>query len=392
MPIINRMAELHDEITGWRREFHANPELLYDVHQTAKSVKEKLLSFGCDEVVSGIGKTGVVAIIKGARGGNGGVIGLRADMDALPIHELSDKPWASRAAGIMHACGHDGHTSMLLGAAKYLAETRNFAGNVALIFQPAEEGGAGGKAMVEDGMMERFGITEVYGMHNLPGLDIGKFAICPGAITAATDEFDIKITGHGGHAAMPHLSVDPVFTAARIITGIQSIVSRGSNPLNSLVITVTRVNGGTAYNVIPNEVMLNGTIRSLDGDTRDYAKAQLAKVACGIADAHSAKAEVAIRAGYPVTFNHQAQTDSAGRAAKLISGDERVDMDASPMMGGEDFSFMLEARPGAFIFMGNGDTAGLHHAEYDFNDSAIPHGCSYWAKLVETVMNSDASD
>ncbi len=392
MPIINRMAELHDEITGWRREFHANPELLYDVHQTAKSVKEKLLSFGCDEVVSGIGKTGVVAIIKGAKGGNGGVIGLRADMDALPIHELSDKPWASRAAGIMHACGHDGHTSMLLGAAKYLAETRNFAGNVALIFQPAEEGGAGGKAMVEDGMMERFGITEVYGMHNLPGLDIGKFAICPGAITAATDEFDIKITGHGGHAAMPHLSVDPVFTAARIITGIQSIVSRGSNPLNSLVITVTKVNGGTAYNVIPNEVMLNGTIRSLDGNTRDYAKAQLAKVASGIADAHSAKAEVAIRAGYPVTFNHQTQTDSAGRAAKLISGDERVDMGASPMMGGEDFSFMLEARPGAFILVGNGDTAGLHHAEYDFNDSAIPHGCSYWARLVETVMNSDAND
>ncbi len=390
MPIVNRRAELQDEITGWRREIHANPELLYDVHQTAKSVKEKLLSFGCDEVASGIGKTGVVAIIRGAKGENGKVIGLRADMDALPIHELTDKPWASKAAGVMHACGHDGHTSMLLGAAKYLAETRNFEGSVAVIFQPAEEGGAGGKAMVEDGMMERFGITEVYGMHNLPGLDIGKFAICSGAITAATDEFDIKIVGHGGHAAMPHLTVDPVFAAARIITGIQSIVSRGCNPLDSLVISVTKVNGGTAFNVIPNEVVLNGTIRSLDGDTREYAKVQLHKVASAIADAHSARAEVEIRAGYPVTFNHESQTDTAGRTAKLISGDERVDMNTSPMMGGEDFSYMLEARPGAFIFMGNGDTAGLHHAEYDFNDSAIPHGCSYWVKLVETVMNSDA--
>ena len=387
MPIVNRMAELQDEITEWRRDFHSNPELLYDVHETARSVEEKLLAFGCDEVVTGIGKTGLVGIIKGTKGDNGKVIGLRADMDALPIHEETNKPWASKTDGKMHACGHDGHTSMLLGAAKYLAETRNFEGSVAVIFQPAEEGGAGGKAMVDDGMMDRFAITEVYGMHNLPGMDVGNFSMCSGAIMAATDEFNVKITGRGGHAAMPHLSIDPIVVAAQVITGVQSIVSRGLSPLDSLVISITKIHAGNAHNVIPSEVLLNGTIRSLDADVRDYACKRFREVVEGIALANETEAQVDIRRGYPVTFNHENETQTAGSVAALISGEDRVEMNALPTLGGEDFSYMLEARPGAFIFMGNGDTAGLHHPEYDFNDDAIPHGCSYWVKLVETVMN-----
>ena len=387
MPIVNRMAELQDEITEWRRDFHSNPELLYDVHETARSVEEKLLAFGCDEVVTGIGKTGLVGIIKGTKGDNGKVIGLRADMDALPIHEETNKPWASKTDGKMHACGHDGHTSMLLGAAKYLAETRNFEGSVAVIFQPAEEGGAGGKAMVDDGMMDRFAITEVYGMHNLPGMDVGNFSMCSGAIMAATDEFNVKITGRGGHAAMPHLSIDPIVVAAQVITAVQSIVSRGLSPLDSLVISITKIHAGNAHNVIPGEVLLNGTIRSLDADVREYACKRFREVVEGIALANETEAQVDIRRGYPVTFNHENETQTAGSVAALISGEDRVEMNALPTLGGEDFSYMLEARPGAFIFMGNGDTAGLHHPEYDFNDDAIPHGCSYWVKLVETVMN-----
>jgi len=391
MPIVNRMAELQDEITQWRRDFHSNPELLYDVHQTAKTVEEKLRSFGCDEVVSGIGKTGVVGVIRGSKGDNGKVIGLRADMDALPINEQTNKPWASKIKGKMHACGHDGHTSMLLGAAKYLAETRNFEGSVAVIFQPAEEGGAGGKAMVEDGMMDRFAITEVYGLHNIPGMDVGSFGIRPGPMMAATDEFDIKVIGRGGHAAMPHLTIDPIVISAQIITGLQSIVSRGKDPLHSLVISVTKLDAGTAYNVISNEARLGGTIRSLDKEIREFACEQVGKVAEGIAAAHSATVKVEVRRGYPLTFNHADETVVAGTVAGLISGENNVDMNVQPTMGGEDFSYMLEARPGAFIFMGNGDTAGLHHPEYDFNDDAIPHGCSYWVKLVETVMSSHAA-
>ncbi len=389
MPIVNRMAEMQDEITRWRRDFHSNPELLYDVFETARAVEEKLIAFGCDEVVTGIGKTGVVAIIKGKKGDNGKVLGLRADMDALPIEEETGKPWSSKNAGKMHACGHDGHTSMLLGAAKYLAETRNFEGSVAVIFQPAEEGGAGGKAMVDDGMMDKFSITEVYGLHNLPGLDIGSFAIRSGPIMAATDEFDITIAGRGGHAAMPHLSVDPVVIAAQVVTGIQTIVSRGNDPLKSLVISVTKINAGSTHNVIPNEVKLGGTIRSLDSDVRDFAGKQLEKVVSGITKANNGEAVVKIKRGYPVTFNHEDETQIAGKVAGMIGGVENVDMDVLPTMGGEDFSYMLEARPGAFIFMGNGDTAGLHHPKYDFNDDAIAHGCSYWIKLVETIMSGD---
>ncbi|MEM9330498.1 MAG: M20 aminoacylase family protein [Pseudomonadota bacterium] len=386
MPIINRMAELHDEITEWRREFHSNPELQYDVFQTAASVEEKLKAFGCDEVVSGIGRTGVVGIIHGRDRGSGHVVGFRADMDALPIKEATGKPYKSKTEGKMHACGHDGHTAMLLGAAKYLAETRNFNGSVAVIFQPAEEGGAGGKAMVDDGLMDRFGIKEVYGMHNLPGLPVGEFAINSGAVMAATDEFRITVTGRGAHAAMPHEGIDPLVTASQIIIGIQTIVARNLDPFEPLVVSATQVHGGTAFNVIPDAVEIVGTIRSLSSESRAYAKVRLKEICEGIAS--SARATVSINhiEGYPVTYNHAEETDKAAEIAKLVAGDGKVDTKKEATMGGEDFSYMLLERPGAFIFMGNGDTAGLHHPEYDFNDEAIPHGTSYWAKLAENLM------
>ncbi len=386
MPIVNRMAELHNEITEWRREIHQNPELMYDVHQTAATVAEKLEEFGCDEVVTGIGRTGVVGIIHGRTQDSGHCVGMRADMDALPITEIRDIPHKSKVEGKMHACGHDGHTAMLLGAAKYLAETRNFDGTVAVIFQPAEEGGAGGKAMCDDKMMERFGINEVYGMHNLPGLDVGEFAIRPGPIMAGTDEFIIKITGKGAHAAMPHLGMDPIFIGSQVVVGLQAIVSRNLSPLDSLVVTVTKFNAGTAMNVIPETVELAGTIRSLTRESRDFAISRLKEVTNGICSANSATASIEIKDGYPVTTNHDAETDKAVKVAELIAGQDNVDPKREPTMGGEDFSYMLLERPGAFIFVGNGDTAGLHHPEYDFNDEAIPYGTSYWAKLAETLM------
>ncbi|MEM7069600.1 MAG: M20 aminoacylase family protein [Pseudomonadota bacterium] len=386
MPIINRMAELHEEITEWRREIHANPELQYDVFDTAENVAEKLRSFGCDVVETGIGKTGVVGIIRGKNSESGRVVGMRADMDALPIEEATDKPYKSNNPGKMHACGHDGHTAMLLGAAKYLAETRNFDGSVAVIFQPAEEGGAGGKAMVDDGMMERFGIQEVYGMHNLPGLPVGEFAIRSGAIMAATDEFRITVNGKGAHAAMPHQGVDPVVTASQIVIGIQTLVSRNLDPMEPLVVSVTKINGGTAFNVIPDAVEVVGTVRSLSQEARDFAVKRLKEISSGIAASAGASVDVNYIEGYPVTFNHEAETAKAVDVATTVAGAERVEDNKQATMGGEDFSYMLQARPGAFIFVGNGDTAGLHHPEYDFNDDVIPHGTSYWAKLAETLM------
>ena len=386
MATINRFADFHDEITEWRQEIHTNPGLLYDVEETAALVSEKLAAFGVDEIVGEIGKTGVVGIIKGRSNNSGKVIGLRADMDALPILEKTDKPYASKNTGLMHACGHDGHTAMLLGAAKYLAETRNFDGTVAVIFQPAEEGGAGGKAMVDDGMMDRFGIQEVYGMHNMPGLPIGEFAIRSGALMAATDEFHVTIKGLGSHAAFPHGSVDPVIISTQIVQALQSIVSRNVDPLESAVLSVTAINAGKAHNVIPQSATFLGTVRTLDADVRELVEKRFTEIVNGFVAAHGAKAKIEYKRGYPVTFNHDAQTEFASRIAKDIVGDGKVNTNQAPVMGGEDFSFMLEERPGAFIFMGNGDTAGLHHEEYDFNDEAIPVGCSYWAKLVETAM------
>ena len=386
MPIVNRMAELHDEITEWRRDIHSNPELMYDVHETAASVAEKLKSFGCDEIHTGIGRTGVVGIIHGKTQNSGHVVGMRADMDALPIEEATNKPYKSKVPGKMHACGHDGHTAMLLGAAKYLSETRNFDGTVAVIFQPAEEGGAGGKAMVDDGMMDRFNIREVYGMHNMPGLPVGEFAIRSGPLMAATDEFNITVSGKGAHAAMPHQGVDPITTTAQIVTALQTIVSRNLNPFEPLVISVTQFHSGTAYNVIPDEAKIVGTIRSLSREARDHAIERMKEVTNAIANSAGATAEVVIREGYPATINHDTETQKAISVASAIAGTDKVDTNREATMGGEDFSYMLLERPGAFIFMGNGDTAGLHHPEYDFNDEAIPHGTSYWAKLAEQLM------
>jgi amidohydrolase len=388
MPIVNRVADLQPDIQAWRRNIHENPELLYDVHRTAAFVADRLREFGCDEVATGLGRTGVVGVIKGKKeAGNGDVrvIGLRADMDALPITEATGLAHASKTPGIMHACGHDGHTAMLLGAARYLAETRNFAGETVVIFQPAEEGGAGAAAMIKDGLMDRFRIDQVYGMHNGPGIPLGAFAIRSGAIMASTDSIDIRIEGHGGHAARPHKCIDSVLVGAQLINALQSIVSRSVDPLQSAVISMCEFHAGNARNVIPQTAELAGTVRTLVPEVRELVAKRVAEVVAGVAQMTGAKIDLTYERGYPVTVNHAAQTDLARRVAQEVAGDANV-RDMSPMMGGEDFSYMLEARPGAFIFCGNGDSAGLHHPAYDFNDEAILYGTSYWIKLVENTL------
>jgi hippurate hydrolase len=386
MPTINRFAETHDDITAWRRDIHANPELLFDVHRTAAMVAEKLRSFGIDEVVTGIGKTGVVAVIKGRGDAGGKVIGLRADMDALPIQERPDVAHKSTVDGKMHACGHDGHTAMLLGAAQYLAETRNFDGTVVVIFQPAEEGGGGGRVMVEEGMMDRFGIQEVYGMHNMPGLPVGDFAIRPGSLLAAADFFSIDIEGVGGHAARPHGCIDPAIVVSQLLQGFQSIVSRNADPLESLVISVTQIHMGDTDNVIPQVARMSGTVRTLTTDMQELAEKRMHTLCEHIGAAYEARVVFEYKRGYPVTVNHEKETAFSVKVAEDIVGPGKVNAATPPLMGAEDFSYMLEARPGAFIFIGQGDTAGLHHPDYDFNDEIIPVGCSYWVKLVETAM------
>ncbi len=382
MPILNRAAELQGEVSEWRRYLHENPEILYEVENTASFVAGKLKAFGVDEIATGIGRTGVVGIIRG-KGTEGRTIGLRADMDALPLTELTDKPWASKAAGRMHACGHDGHTSMLLGAAKYLAETRNFNGTVALIFQPAEEGGAGALAMIEDGMMERFGIEEVYGMHNMPGIPLGQFATRKGGIMAAPDRFTITISGRGGHAAQPHRTVDPIFIGSQLVGSLQAIAARNADPVRSVVISVTRFDAGTTHNIIPDQATLWGTVRTLSEEMRDLAEARIRQIVDGIASAHGAEAVIEYERRCPVTVNHDRETEHAIRVATEVVGTANVDPNVDPSMAGEDFAFMLKQRPGAFIFIGNGDTAALHNPHYDFDDEAISYGISYWVRLVE---------
>ncbi|MEL6298862.1 MAG: M20 aminoacylase family protein [Pseudomonadota bacterium] len=386
MPVLNSIVDMAPDITAWRRDFHAHPELLYEVHRTAGIVAEKLEAFGCDEVVRGIGRTGVVGVIHGRKRSSGKVIGLRADMDALPIDEETGVAHASKTKGLMHACGHDGHTAMLLGAARYLCETRNFDGSVVVIFQPAEEGGAGGKAMVEDGLMERWGIDEVYGMHNAPGLPVGEFALRPGPMLAASDWIIINLMGKGGHAAKPHLTVDTVLVASHIVTALQSIASRNVDPLQSGVVSICTFRAGNAGNVIPNTAYLEGTARSLLPEVRDLLEKRVVEVVEGTATAFGATVDVEYRRDYPVTSNHAAQAAFATDVAREVVGAGKVDDDVVPVMGGEDFSFMLEARPGAFVFVGNGDSASVHHPAYDFNDDAIPSGVSFWARLVETGM------
>ncbi|WP_147106143.1 M20 aminoacylase family protein [Tateyamaria sp. syn59] len=385
MPIKNRLAETHAEIIGWRRHLHAHPELDFDVHETAAFVVERLREFGVDDITTGVGKTGVVAVINGKTDTKGRVVGLRADMDALPIEEATGLDYASKHPGKMHACGHDGHTSILLGAAQYLAETRNFDGTVVLAFQPAEEGGGGGREMVNDGLIERWGIQEVYGLHNMPGLPTGQFAIRSGALLAAADEFKLTVTGKGGHAAAPHQAIDPNVAAAHIILGLQSITSRNVDPLASAVVSVCALHSDIdTHNIIPHVTRMTGTVRALDPDVRDFVEARVKEIARATAQAHQCEIDVDYTVGYPATINHEEHTEYAAAAARAVAGD--VITDIPPIMAAEDFSFMLNACPGAYIMLGNGDGPMVHHPEYQFDDDAIPAGASWFVELVEQRM------
>lgn len=384
MPIKNRFAELLPEITAWRQDIHAHPEILFETHRTAALVAEKLKEFECDEVVTGIGRTGVVGVIKGRESGSGKVVGLRADMDALPIHEETGLAYASKTEGAMHACGHDGHTAMLLGAAKYLSETRNFDGTVVVIFQPAEEGGGGGREMCEDGMMERFGIQEVYGMHNWPGQPAGQFAIRPGAFFAATDLFEIKLIGKGAHAAKPHEGIDPTVMASHVVLALQTIASRNADPVDQLVVSVTSFEtSSNAFNVIPQSVTIKGTVRTMSNEMRALAEERIKAICTLQCESFGGEADINYMRGYPVMVNHEAETDFAADVARSVSG--QCD-DAPLVMGAEDFAYMLEERPGAYILVGNGDTANVHHPKYNFSDEIIPAGCSWWAEMAEQRM------
>ncbi|WP_109466424.1 M20 aminoacylase family protein [Albibacillus kandeliae] len=384
MPVKNRLADLQPEIAAWRQDIHAHPEIGFGTVRTAALVAEKLREFGCDEVVTGIGQVGVVGVIKGKSDSKGKVIGLRADMDALPILEATDVPYKSETDGAMHACGHDGHTAMVLGAAKYLAETRNFDGTVVVIFQPAEELGSGAKAMCDDGMMDCFGVQEVYGLHNWPGMPVGEFAIRPGAMMAATDEFFIDVTGKGCHAAEPNAGVDPTVVASQIVMALQTIISRNMDPVLQGVLSVTAfTTSSTAFNVIPQSVAMRGTVRTHSLETQDMIERRISEVATNTAAAFGATAEVRYLRHVPITINSDEPAEFAAEIARSVSG---ACHEAPLVMGGEDFSYMLMERPGAFIFLGNGDTAGVHHPAYNFNDEAIPAGCSWFAELVERRM------
>ncbi|MEF0943828.1 M20 aminoacylase family protein [Rhizobium sp. BR 362] len=377
-----------DEAKTWRREIHQYPELLFDLPRTSAMVAEKLRAFGCDEVVTGIAKSGVVAVISGSKG-NGKTIALRCDMDALPMSEQTNLPYASKIPNMMHACGHDGHTAILLGAAKRFAADRNFAGKIVLIFQPAEEGGGGGRVMLEEGLLDRFGIDEVYGMHNQPGLAIGSFAIRSGPMMAAGDRFVITINGRGGHAASPHLARDPVLVASHVIVALQSIASRFTDPFDPVVVSVTFVSGGDrkALNVIPPAVEIGGTVRTMLPETRRAVEQRFHDVVTGTAKLYDAQAEIDWRPGYPVTVNNAEKTSVAIAAASSVVGAERVNGNWPMTMGSEDFSYMLEKRPGALIWLGNGDSADLHNPAYDFNDNAIAYGIDYWAALVAQQLS-----
>ena len=384
MPVKNRFAELQDDIAAWRRDIHQNPELLFETHRTSAFVADKLREFGCDEVVEGIGRTGVVGVIKGGNTSSGRVIGLRADMDALPMQEQTGLDYASRIDGAMHACGHDGHTAMLLGAAKYLTETRNFDGTTVLIFQPAEEGGGGGKEMCDDGMMARWNINEVYGMHNMPGMPVGNFAIRAGSFFAATDTFDLVLEGLGGHAAKPHETIDTTVMSSHLILALQTIASRNADPIDQIVVSVTSVETSSkAYNVIPQNVYVKGTVRTMSKKMRILAEKRISEICDGIASTFGGTIEVTYRRGYPVMVNHEDQTKFAAEVARSVSGScEEADL----VMGGEDFSYLLEERPGAYILVGNGNTAMVHHPMYNFDDNVIPAGCSWWSELIEKRM------
>jgi amidohydrolase len=384
MPVVNRIAAYAEEMQGWRRHLHAHPELAFDCHQTAAFVAGRLREFGVDDVHEGIAKTGIVAIIEGQ--GEGPVIGLRADMDALPIMEATGAAHASTIPGKMHACGHDGHTTMLLGAAKYLAETRNFAGKVALIFQPAEESGGGAGVMCAEGLMDRFGIGSVYALHNVPGIEIGQILTTPGPIMAAVDTFEVHITGVGGHGAMPHETADPIPAAIAIAQAMPTIVSRNNYALDDLVISVTQMHAGTVDNVIPSTAYINGTVRTFDAAVQDMVERRMGEIVDGHAAAFGVGAELNYVRGYPATINEPQATAFAAAVAGEVVGAEKVDGNSGREMGAEDFAYMLQERPGAYLFLGAGPGAGLHHPEYDFNDAIAPIGASIFARLVETAQ------
>ena len=384
MPVKNRFAELQKEIAEWRHDIHQHPEILFETHRTSALVRDKLKEFGCDEVIEGIGKTGVVGVINGQTNQSNKVIGLRADMDALPINEETGLDYSSKIPGAMHACGHDGHTSMLLGAAKYLCETRNFDGQAVVIFQPAEEGGGGGLEMCKDGMMENFKIDEVYGMHNWPGVELGKFAIRSGPFFAASDFIEATILGKGGHAAKPHETIDPTVIASQIVVALQTIASRRADPVEQVVVSITSFEtSSTAFNVIPQEVKIKGTVRTLDPDVRDLAEKEFLRITELTAEAMGGSADAKFTRGYPVMSNSSEQTEFAAKVARDVAGECA---EAPLVMGGEDFAYMLEERPGAYILLGNGDSSPVHHPKYNFNDDAIPFGCSWLVELVEQKM------
>lgn len=384
MPVVNRIADMSADMAAWRQHLHTIPELGLECHKTSAFVAERLREFGVDALHEGIAKTGIVAIIEGR--GEGPTIGLRADMDGLPITEETGVDYASTHEGKMHACGHDGHTAMLLGAAKYLTETRNFAGRVALIFQPAEEFGGGGEVMVQEGIMERFDIAEVYAIHNAPGRAFGSFNTRSGPIMAAADTFHIRITGTGGHAARPHDTVDPVVAACSLVQALQTIVSRNRHPLDQLVISVTQIHTGTTDNVIPETAYLNGTIRTFSKEVQALVVKRMQEIVDGHGASFGVAAELEIEFGYPPTVNHAEQASFAAKVADEVAGEAGVNPDVDPVMGAEDFSYMLEARPGAYLMLGQGDTAGVHHPKYNFNDEIAPIGASFFARLVERAQ------
>lgn len=388
MNVINRLRELHAEMTAWRHDLHAHPETAFEERRTSDVVADKLKSFGLD-VHRGLAKTGVVGTLRTGSGNR--AIGLRADMDALDLEEMNEFAHRSRHPGKMHGCGHDGHTTMLLGAAKYLAETRRFDGTVHFIFQPAEENLAGGKVMVDDGLFEKFPVESVYGMHNMPGVEVGKFAIRPGPMLASADMFDIRVKGVGAHGAFPHRGVDPVVIAAEIVLALQTIVSRSTDPLQASVVSVTWVRGGFTHNVIPESVTLSGTTRAFLPEVQDMIERRIRQIAEGVALAHGASADVDYHRRYPPTVNWPEETGVAAAAAAEVVGPDNVARDMEPMMGAEDFAWMLRERPGAFIMIGNGAGEGscmVHNPRYDFNDAILPIGSSYWVKLVERVLKA----
>ena len=381
MPIINQIADYYEEMKEWRRHLHANPELGFECYNTSGFVTQKLKEFGIDKIYTGIAKTGLVAIINGKKKGK--TIGLRADMDALPLKEEIDHNYKSKVDGVMHACGHDGHTTMLLGAAKYLVDTKNFAGQVALIFQPAEEKGGGAAEMCKEGIMDKFSIDEVYGIHTLPGSPLGKFETNSNTVFAASDDFLINITGNGGHGAYPEQTVDPVMIATQITQGIQSITARNINALKPVVISVTQIHTGTAYNIIPETASINGTVRTLTEETQELVKQRMTEICNGYSLAFKGKIELIYNYGYPATINYEKEAAFAIEVAEEISGKKNVDGNAKPDMGAEDFSFMLHERPGAFLNLGQGNGPGVHNTKFDFNDDLSPIGASFFVKLIE---------